>query len=203
MTKNDVKILKEETMYSGFCKIVRYTLQSKLFACGWTKPYTREVLQRYKVAAALPYDSILDKVVLIEQFRIGAMQGNNSPWLFEVVAGIMDKEKDETHEELIHREMQEEAGLEVLDLIPIYDYFVSPGASYEDLKLFCAKVDSTKAPKFSGIADEHEDIRIHVLSTNDALELLHQNRINNATTLIALQWLELQQQKGSLPFCNN
>lgn len=203
LSKNDVKILKEESMYEGFCKVKRYTLQNKLFAGDWTKPYTRELLLRFKVAAALPYDPVLDKVVLIEQFRVGALLGNISPWLFEVVAGIMDKEKDESHEKLIQREMQEEAGLEILDLIPIYDYFVSPGASYEDLKLFCAKVDSTKAPEFCGVSDEHEDIRVHVFSTKEAFDLLHNNKINNATTIIALQWLELMQNNNSLPFCNN
>lgn len=199
MTKKDVKILKEETMYQGFCKIVRYTLQSKLFSGEWTKPYTREVLMRFKVAAGLPYDPILDNVVLIEQFRIGALERKEAPWLLEVVAGIMDQNKNESHEELIEREIEEEAGLKVLDLIPIYDYLVSPGASYEDLKLYCAKVDSTKAPKFCGVSDEHEDIRVHVLSTKEALKLLHNGKINNATTIIALQWLELHSQ----PFCNN
>jgi len=130
-------------------------------------------------------------VVLIEQFRVGALGQSTTPWLIEIVAGTMDKDHQESDEELIKREMREEAGLEIETLIPICDYFSSPGYSTEKLKLYCAKVDSTKAPKLCGLKEEHEDIKIHVVSTKDAFLAVRSGQITNGAAIIALQWLEL------------
>jgi ADP-ribose pyrophosphatase len=152
----DVRILKKETLLDGFCHIERFTMQHKTFANGWTAIYTRDFMIKPLVAGALPYDPKHDNVVLIEQFRVGALGQVNSPWLIEIVAGIMDK-KESSLEELIHREMREEVGLKIQQLLPICDYLVTPGCSTEKVKLFCAKVDSTEAPQFCGLAEENED----------------------------------------------
>ena len=139
----------------------------------------------------LPYDPKHNCVVLIEQFRIGALGQGITPWLIEIVAGLMDKEHKESDKEVIHREMREETRLEIEALIPIYNYFSSPGYSTEKIKLFCAKINSTKAPKFCGLKDEHEDIKIHIVTTTDAFAAVRSGQINNAAAIIALQWLEL------------
>lgn len=192
-TDTDVKIVKNELAHEGFCHIEKFTLQHRLFRGGWTEPYVRELMNKRCAAAALPYDPVLDKVVLIEQFRIGALEYNNgSPWLLELVAGLRDKDQCETFEDLISREMMEEAGLEVLELCPITHYLTSPGGTSEHVQLFCAKVDSTKAPDFSGLEEECEDIRVHVVSSQDAFAAVKSGRINNAAAIIALQWLELK-----------
>ncbi len=172
-THQDAEILQEELLYQGFCNVKRYTVKNRLFAGGWTEPYQREIVVRRAVAGALPYDPVLDQVVLIEQFRAGALNQEKSPWLLEVVAGIMDREHPESHEELIKREVKEEAGLDVLDLMLIHDYLVSPGGTSESFRLFCAKVDSTKAPAFCGVASEQEDIKIHVLPSKNAFAWVH------------------------------
>jgi len=189
---NDVKILDVELRYQGFCCVEKYTLQTRLFSGEWSTPYTREIITKRFAVAALPYDPILDRVVLIEQFRAGALeQKDGTPWLLEVVAGLMDKDHAETPEDLIRREMQEEAGLEILELLPIYEYLVSPGILTERIKLYCAKVDSSAAPQFCGLSQENEDIRLHVVSSADAFAAVRSGRINNSAAIIALQWLEL------------
>ena len=190
-TQQDVEILNEERLYQGFCNVKRYTVKNRLFAGGWTEPYQREIVVRRAVAGALPYDPIRDQVVLIEQFRAGALHQERSPWLLEVVAGIMDREHPESHEELVKREVKEEVGLDVLGLMLIHDYLVSPGGTSESFRLFCAKVDATKAPAFCGIAFEQEDIKIHVLPSKTAFDYVHSGKIYNTSALIALQWLEL------------
>ena len=43
--------------------------------------------------------------MLIEQFRVGAMRGDDSPWMLELIAGIV-----EAGESILHREAEEEAG---------------------------------------------------------------------------------------------
>ena len=187
-----VKILDKKTIYQGYAKLEIYTLQTKLFNGGFSEPYQRELLVRKDAAAVLPYDPILDKVVLIEQFRIGALQEKN-PWLLEIVAGV--KDQAENPEELLKRELQEEADLKALAILPIMSYFSSPGSSSEKVHLFCAQVDASQAPRFCGLAHEHEDICVHVLKTEDVFSLLHSNKLNNAATIIAVQWLEANLEK--------
>jgi ADP-ribose pyrophosphatase len=188
--RRDVTILQKEVLHEGFCRVERFLLQNKTFRGDLTKPYTREVVVKHKAAAALPYDPVLDKVILIEQFRAGALLQKKSPWLFEIVAGLLDKE-NETYEDVIYREMREEAGLEILKLIHICDYLSNPGGSTEEVRLFCAHIDSTKAPQFCSLPDENEDIKIHIISTEEAFEALHDGTINNAASIMALQWLML------------
>ena len=188
-TKNDVKIIEKSTLYQGFFRLDHYLIQHRLFAGGFSKTLSREVFERTGVAAALLYDPQLDKVVLLEQFRIGALNDAESPWLIELVAGILNPE--EKADDLIVRETEEEAGLKVLDLHFMYDYWVTPGASTEHLTLFCAKVDASKASGIHGLPDEGEDIRTLVLSPEEAYQALEEGKIKNAPTIIGLLWLQL------------
>ena len=149
----------------------------------------REFFERGHAAALLPYDVKNDCVVLLEQFRFGAMETQQSPWLFELVAGII--EEGENPEDVAKREAFEEAGLIVKSCQFILNYLVSPGGTTEQIDLFVANVDSTLAHGLHGLAHEGEDIRVHVLSRETAYQWVVDGKINNATTIIALQWLEL------------
>lgn len=192
MTPKDVEILEIETAYKGFYSVKKYRLRHRLFAGGWSQPFDRELLCRYPAAAALPYDPELKKVVLIEQFRIGALKDENSPWSLEIVAGIQTHE--EKMEYLAQREVQEEAGLVVKKLIPICNYWTSPGGTDERVALFCAIVDANNAGGIHGLPEENEDIRVHVIPVQEAFAMVRSGRIDNAATIIGLQWLELNSQ---------
>jgi ADP-ribose pyrophosphatase len=203
---NDVKIINVELRYQGFCCVEKYRLQTRSFDGSWTDPYDREIVTQRQAAAAIPYDPVTNKVVLIEQFRAAALEFRpEAPWGLEIVAGVMDKGSGEhnehgghdkygdggSFEELIRREMQEEAGVEIFALLPIYKYLSSPGILTECVQLYCAKVDVTKAPDFCGLADEHEDIRLHVMPVEEVFAKLRAGQITNASAIIAVQWLEL------------
>ena len=95
----DVQILGKETLYQGFFKMVKYAFKHKLFEGGWSDVVQREVFERGHAVAVLPYDPVLDEFVMIEQFRIGALSTSSSPWLLEIVAGIIDE--GETPEDAI------------------------------------------------------------------------------------------------------
>ena len=110
-----------------------------------------------------------------------------------MVAGILTS--NESLEDLAKRETKEEAGLVAEELMPICDYWVSPGGANERVALFCAKVDASHAGGVHGLADENEDIRVHVFSSEEAFSMVRSGRINNAATIIALQWLELNIKK--------
>jgi len=187
-TSGDVEIQSETTVYDGFFQVKQLTLKHRIFAGGWSGVMQRELFRRRPVGAVLPYDPIRDEVVLIQQFRVGALSQEN-PWLLELVAGIT--EPDESVEEMIHREADEEAGLKLLELIQLYQYWVSPGGSSENLTLFCGRVDATNAKGIHGMVEEHEDIKVITMPTQQAIDSIKNGVINNAATIIALQWLEL------------
>lgn len=187
-TSSDVEIESENTVYDGFFQIKALTLKHRVFAGGWSGVMQRELFRRRPVGAVLPYDPIRDEVVLIQQFRIGALSQQN-PWLIELVAGIT--EPDEPVEAMIHREAHEEAGIEILELVKLYQYWVSPGGSSENLTLYCGRVDATKADGIHGIPEEHEDIKVVTMPAQLAIDSVKNGLINNAATIIALQWLEL------------
>ncbi|OGT22590.1 MAG: hypothetical protein A3C55_03620 [Gammaproteobacteria bacterium RIFCSPHIGHO2_02_FULL_42_13] len=190
MTKDDVEIIAKENKYHGYFKIDSYQMRYRLFEGGWGPVVNRELFERGHAAAVLPYDPILRKVILIEQFRIGAMQDKKSPWLLEVVAGIL--EPHETPEQLAARESKEEAGLDLLELTPICNFYASPGACTETVALFCGRIDATNVGGIYGIKNEAENILVHVLDVEEAFQLLHDGSVTNMTAIIALQWLEIK-----------
>ncbi|MCL4316189.1 MAG: ADP-ribose diphosphatase [Gammaproteobacteria bacterium] len=183
------EIIQREVCYQGFFRLERYRLRHDLFSGGSSRVLTRELLERGHAAAVLPYDPERDAVVLIEQFRIGALDDAHGPWLLEIVAGMM--EEGESAEDLARREAVEEAGCIIQELLPVCDYLVSPGGASERIHLFCGRVDSRHAGGVHGIHEEGEDILAHVVSFAEAMRWLEQGRIRSASPIIALQWLAL------------
>ncbi len=194
MDKNDVTVEKLETAFQGYFRIDRYHVSHRTFDGGRTPVFTRELFERGHAVVVLPYDPVSDRVVLIEQFRIGALAaGWENPWLLEVVAGIVDP--GETPEQVALREMQEEAGAQVRDMVYITRYLASPGGTSESVWLYCARVDADSIGGNHGLAHEHEDIRALTVPAEKAFAMVANGRINNAAAIIALQWLQLHRQE--------
>jgi ADP-ribose pyrophosphatase len=187
--QKDIELLDKSERYSGYFRVNRYRLRHRLFAGGWSGVIEREVFERGHAVGVLPYDPAADAVVLIEQFRIGALVAGMDPWLTEVVAGII--EDGEQPEEVAQRETLEEAGLQIQALMPMCRYLVSPGGAAESVFLYCGRVDSRGAGGIHGLAEEHEDIRVDLVPYAQAMRWLADGRITNATGLVALQWLAL------------
>ncbi len=186
---SDFAISQREVLYQGFFRMARYHLRFKLFDGGWSKTIVRELMERPSAVGVLPYDTIDDRVVLIEQFRPGAMAHTSKPWIFEVIAGIFSP--DEAPDKVVIREAAEEAACEILDLYPICEYFVSPGGSDEYFHLFCGLIDTNFIDGIYGLDDEGENIRAFSLSMTEAQALLKQGKIQSSPAIIALQWLQL------------
>ena len=147
-----VDIVRREKCYEGFYKLDRVHLRHELFAGGMSREINREVFVRHDAVCVLPYDPQRDEVVLIEQFRVGAMGKTDNPWLVELVAGLIDK--DEQPEEVAHREAQEEAGLVFGALWPMTKYFPSPGGSNEFVHLYLGRCETTGVGGWSmGLVD--------------------------------------------------
>lgn len=176
----------------------RYRLRHSLYRGGLSGELTRELFERGHAVAVLPYDPQRDMVVLLEQFRIGALAMPGGPWLVEIVAGMIEPGEDV--EAVARREAMEEAGAELGCLHFICDYLVSPGGTSERISLYCAEVDSRGLGGIHGLAEEHEDIRVEVVSFDTAWQLLQQGEINSASPIIALQWLARERCRTNSPF---
>jgi ADP-ribose pyrophosphatase len=184
-----VEIIEHEECFRGFYRLDRFRLRHRQFSGAMGPVLSRELFVRHDAVCVLPYDAQHDNVVLIEQFRIGALHKADNPWLVELVAGLMDK--DEQPEQVARREAEEEAALPLTALWPITQYFPSPGGSDEFVHLYLGRCDSRGAGGVHGLEEEGEDIRVQVWPFEDALQAVRDGRINNAASIIALQWLAL------------
>ncbi len=184
----DVRVLKDERVWSGHYAMRRLTLQYRSFAGGWNEPVVRELFERGDAVGVLPYDPESDSLVMIEQFRTGALRGDDSPWMLELVAGVV--EPGEQDEDVVHREAMEEAGCELAELVPIATVFPSAGACSEQVRLFCGRVNHAAIGDLMGLDEEGEDILVHSVPREEAFALLAADRIPNGHTLIALLWFQ-------------
>jgi len=195
----DVNIIQKKSSHNGFFTLNQYTLQHALFNGGQTRELTRECFERGHAVGVLAYDPRQDAIVLLEQFRIGAYiyisdqdkqsARSQSPWLLEIIAGIV--EPGESQIDVAHREAGEEAGLTLLALEAIGDFYSSPGGTSETIQLYCACVNSSGVGGIHGLEEEGEDIQVRVVSFDDAVQLLENGKLNNASAMIAMQWLML------------
>jgi ADP-ribose pyrophosphatase len=194
MNRNDVDVRAHRRAYEGYFRLDTYTLRHKRFAGDWTGEMTRELFERGHAVGVLPYDPDRDRVVLLEQFRIGAYAaGDANPWLIEIPAGVIDAGEDARA--VAHRETLEEAGAAITLLEPIATYYASPGGTSESITLFCGRVDSQGVGGFHGVEAENEDIRVFTLPADEAKSLLARGSIRNAVSLIALQWFALNHER--------
>ncbi|WP_289482812.1 ADP-ribose diphosphatase [Enterobacter sp. E105B] len=190
--KNDVEIIARETLYSGFFSMELYRFRHRLFNGEMSGEIKREIFERGHAAVLLPYDPVRDEVVLVEQVRIAAYDTSETPWLLEMVAGMI--EEGESVEDVARREALEEAGLVVGRTKPVLSYLASPGGTTERSSIMVGEVDATTAEGVHGLADENEDIRVHVVSRELAYQWVEEGKIDNAASVIALQWLQLHYQ---------
>lgn len=195
-THQDVTLAPVQNLYNGFFNIDLYQFKHALFAGGESELISREILERGDAVAVLPYDPLTDSVLLIEQIRIGAIKSKNSPWLLECIAGMTDGSDD--YEAVVKKEAFEEAGLTLTQLEFMLSYLSSPGGTTERLHLYlaCADLSHTKSGLY-GLQSEGEDIKTHILTLDDALARLKSGEIDNAATVICLQWLALNR-KGMI-----
>jgi ADP-ribose pyrophosphatase len=186
----DVEVLKRETPFKGFFQVDRLTLRHRRYQGDWGPELTREVFLRQPAAAVLPYDPVRGEILLVEQFRVGALGWRDTPWCLEMIAGIADKE-GEPVEQLVRREAMEEAGIELGEMCPVLSYMPSPGGTNERLHLFVARADLAGAGGVYGCAEEGEDILATTWPVAEIPALLESGRVDNAASLITLQWLLL------------
>lgn len=196
---DDLQIINKETVYKGHFELQKITFRHKLFSGKTSGNVVRELLFKGEASALIAYDPKLDNVVLVEQVRIGAYEPTQkrSPWLLELVAGMVDK-GNENPADVAIREAKEEAGLEVNEVQHALSVWDSPGGQLERLHLFLGLIDSSevKSGEIHGLLEEeNEDILVHVVSRRQAYQWVEDGTIDNVIAVIGLQWLELNHHK--------
>lgn len=189
--KDDLKITRTRPLYSGFFKLLSYQFTHKLFEGGWSKEVTREILERGHAVAVLLFDPKCQEFVFIEQFRIGALPTSQTPWLIEIVAGMIETEEEP--EEVCRREAKEEAGVDIKRLRKALSYLSSPGGTTERLHIYIGEVDANQAHGVHGLDYESEDILVRRVAKTEAVDWLNEGKIDNAAAVIALQWFLLNE----------
>ena len=192
----DVDVLTIKAGYQGFFKVNEYHLSHKLFSNKQSNEFTREVFERGDAVVVILYDTTQDKLLLLEQFRAGALRTSDTPWMLEFVAGMFDE--NESAVDVAVRESKEEANITLSpkNVLPIMKYLSSPGGMSECIHLYWANFDSDEVLPGSvfGLDDENEDILLHLISREEAITLLNEGKISNAATIIGLQWLAMNYQ---------
>jgi len=191
-TIKDVNIHNKERIFKKYFAIDEYQLSYKRFDGTQSQVFTREIFERDANAVGiLIYDVKTDEVALIEQFRPGALNDPQSPWLIEIVAGMVDSGESEIQAAV--REVKEEIGLEIKerDLHLISSILPSPGGISEKVTVYIAKADLSKLGEHGGLASDGEDIRIFKAKFDDAYMQVENGRIHNAIAMLSLMYLKL------------
>lgn len=200
MTKDEngapmrVEILSRSRISSGFLHIEALELRHSLFAGGLSQVITREVRTNGDAAAVLLHDPAADQVVLIEQFRAGAID-SGQPWVLDIVAGYV--EPGETPEAVVRREALEEAGARLQgELQKIRSYYTSVGGSTAVMHVYYGTVDATQLGGIHGLDEEHEDIRVAVVACAELFGLLDSDAVLPAALVAAGEWLRRKLSTG-------
>jgi len=188
-SRDDVEMLSETTSYANFFELMALKLKFRYFDGQMSDPVTRELLKQGESVGVLIHDPTREEILLVEQFRVGALEDEQSPWLYELVAGRLDQSR--TLEQVAAQESQEEANVIIENLQKMYAYWVSPGGTDEKFTLFYAQADLSQAGGVHGLASEAEDIKTHIVKTTEIAGLLKKGLIKNSMTLIGLQWFLL------------
>ncbi|MEM9967801.1 MAG: NUDIX domain-containing protein [Pseudomonadota bacterium] len=187
--KGTADIFTRRRRYSGFFALDDVALRHQKFDGLSSDLLNRAAFISADAALVLPYDPVTDRVLLVEQFRVGPfLRHDQAPWQLEPIAGRIDA--GETPEAAARRESFEEAGLALDALETVAEVYPSPGGSTEFFYIFVGLADLSKAKsEITGLASEHEDIKTHILSFDALMTLAADFAVANAPLALCAYWL--------------
>jgi nudix-type nucleoside diphosphatase (YffH/AdpP family) len=187
---DDVTVVARREPYAHFFSVEEYDLSFRRFDDQQSEIVTRAAFVSGDAVTVLPYDPVRDRVLIVEQFRIGPLaRGDRQPWQLEAIAGRIDT--GETPEAAARREAKEEAGLHLDALIPVASYYPSPGVMTEYLYSFVALTDLPDGSAImGGEAEEAEDIKGHLLTFESLMALVASGEAANGPLILTALWLE-------------
>ena len=186
----DVDVARRAHPYAAYFSVEEYDLRFRRFDGAMSPEIDRAAFVSGDAVTVLPYDPVRDRVLLIEQFRMGPFaRGDSQPWMLEPIAGRIDP--GETPEHAARREAVEEAGLVLGDLIRVAGYYPSPAAKTEFLYSYVALCDlPDDAAGVFGAEVEAEDIRGHLMGFDAFMALVASGEVAVGPLLITAFWLQ-------------
>jgi ADP-ribose pyrophosphatase len=183
-----VHILSQRVVFQqAFFRIQEARLTHELDDGRMSAELVRLNFERGDSVAALVHDVAAGTLLFTEQFRYPAYT-KGSGWLLEVPAGTV--EAGEAPEATLRREIEEEIGYTLHSVQHISTFFLSPGGTSERIHLYYAGVTAQdKTGPGGGVATEGEAIRLVALPLAEALAAIADGRIQDAKTIIGVQWL--------------
>lgn len=184
-----VDVVARQRPYASYFALDEYNLRHERFDGSMTDEVKRAVFLAPDATLVLPYDPIRDRVLLVEQMRMGPLaRGDRAVWQLEPVAGRLDP--GEAPQTAARREALEEAGLHMGDLEPVAQTYCSPGNSTEFYYIFVGHADLPDAVQgVGGLDAEDEDIKSHLISFEDLMTLCDRQEVANAPLVMVSYWL--------------
>ena len=189
-------IIDRESLSNGFLKLNRYRLARAMPGEADTEGTAQvnlECIEGLRAAVVLPYDPSTDKIVLVEQLRVGALHGPSGGLLLEPPGGVI--EAGHGAAETARREAWEEAGCQIGAMAWIGTCRPCPGYSDERVELFCGEASILGLPAVGGNHQEGERTRVVVMALDQAIRELGREPLTAGTLIICLQWLALHRQR--------
>ncbi len=177
-----VTIKTAENKFEGFRKVISFSYQEDQSGIA----ATREIVTARHAVAVVTFDPVLNKLVMIRQFRLGAQLGTGKGFAAEFPAGLIDD--GEQAEQTAHRELLEETGLTASTVRPLCQFLTTPGLTDEVIHLYYAEVDASELLDEAGHAGESEQTFPFLLSIDEALHALDNNTIYNGIVMVGLMW---------------
>ncbi len=193
--ETEVSITRSEVGWDGFVKVDLHSFSHRRFDGTMSAPMEREILRKPPAVAMLPYDPVLDEVLIIHQFRIAAHLMGRKGNQIEVPAGMVDPHKDAGEDGLraaAVRELSEESGLVVAPeaLIAGPSYLPTPGNVAEIIHTYLAPVSLSQAGGIHGLQEEGEDIRVERIAAAEAFAMLERGEIEFGPAVTLLLWFQ-------------
>ncbi|MGZ0016864.1 NUDIX domain-containing protein [Yeosuana sp. AK3] len=184
--KITIKNIKTELLSKQFYTLNKLTFDYLMSNGTWVTQ-VRECYDRGDGAGILLYNKEKQTVILTKQFRMPTfMNDNKTGLLIEICAGMLDKDNPEA---CIIRETEEEVGYKLKEVKKVYEAYSSPGVMTEKMHYFIGEyTDDMKVSNGGGLESEHEDIEVLELQFTKAIEMLNHGNIQDARTIILLQY---------------
>jgi ADP-ribose pyrophosphatase len=166
----EVKVNDKKRIHQGRV----FELYSENLTTDQGKTFSVEVIRHPGAAAIVPVDAD-DTVLLLSQYR-HAVGGR----IWEIPAGTLDP--GETPEVCARRELVEETGFSANTWQKLSEITPVPGYSDERIHLYLA----TDLHAAEQSLDENEILDVHRFSFNDAVDMVHTGRIQDAKSICGL-----------------
>lgn len=169
-----------------------YTLKTTRFdflrSDGQWQAQDRETYDRGNGATLLLYQRERRRVMLTRQFRYPVFVNGWQRLMVEAVAGLLD-EADPVS--CIRAEAEQEAGVRLREVQPLFEAYMSPGSVTEKLHFFAAEYEERDlVGEGGGLADEGEDIARFEIGFDEAMRQVEAGEIVDAKTVLLLRWAE-------------